>query len=595
MNRVAILISLAFACAHQEKSPPAAPAAAGAAPTSTVQQASAQAAQGTPAAHGSPMVQVPGEATAGAQPTPGAQAQPQPAPGGAQPPTGQAQNIVPPAGASAQKPAEIAGGGTSTAVQSAQPTTAITPAPPLMPEEAFRAQPPKPMASQPRFQAPKPVERKLSNGARVLVVENHSVPLVAVDIRFLHGIDADPLQKAGLASFVADMVDEGTESRPADKLAEQIEDLAAHISASAGLETTLAHLNCLSETLPQALELFADVVQHPAFRKEDVERVRVLRLTGLAQKKASVGALAADEAARLLYGEDHPWGQPSGGTPQSVASITPQDLTSFHRAWWVPNDAVISVSGDVKPDQIVKLLEEKFAAWKPRKLEKLHLARPPTLGPRTIDALEKANATQSQVWVLGRLFPAHLLADAIPLRVANMTLGGLFTSRLNMNLREKNGYSYGVSSGVSLMRSGGTFTASGGIVAKNTVDAVTEYEKELTTFSDGNVTEAELAAAKEALIRGLPSALETNDAVSGAMANLVSLGLPLDYYQTVAGRVSRVTRADVKRVVRKWIKPREWPVLIVGPVGQSKEALQNLGLGSVRMVSTQAGTPGATK
>jgi zinc protease len=594
MKRPVMLIALAFACAH-EKQPPAAPAAAGAAPTSTVQQASAQAAQGTPAAHGSPMVQVPGEATAGAQPTPGAPAQPQPAPGGAQPPTGQAQNSVPPAGASAQKPAEIAGGGTSTAVQSAQPSSAVTPAPPLMPEEAFRGQPPKPLASQPRFQAPKPVERKLSNGARVLVVENHSVPLVAIDIRFLHGIDADPLPKTGLASFVADMVDEGTESRPADKLAEQIEDLAAHISASAGLETTLAHLNCLSETLPQALELFADVVQHPAFRPEDVERVRVLRLTGLAQKKASVGALAADEAARLLYGEDHPWGQPSGGTPQSVASITPQDLTRFHRAWWVPNDAVISVSGDVKPDQIVKLLEEKFAGWKPRKLEKLHLPKPPTLGPRTIDALEKSNATQSQVWVLGRLFPAHLLEDAIPLRVANMTLGGLFTSRLNMNLREKNGYSYGVSSGVSLMRSGGTFTASGGIVAKNTVDAVTEYEKELTTFSDGNVSEAELTAAKEALIRGLPSALETNDAVSGAMANLVSLGLPLDYYQTVAGRVSRVTRTDVKRVVRKWIKPREWPVLIVGPVGQSKEALQNLGLGSVRMVSTQAGTPGATK
>jgi zinc protease len=465
----------------------------------------------------------------------------------------------------------------------------------MMPDEPFRAAPPAALASQPRFQAPKPVERKLKNGARVLIVTNHSVPLVAIEVRFLHGIDAETSGKGGLASFVADMVDEGTVSRPAEKLSIEIEDLAAHISAGAGLETTTAHLNCLAETLPQSLDLFADIIQHPAFRKEDVDRVRVLRLTSLAQKKASVGALASDEAAKILYGDQHPWGQPSGGTPQSLASITPEDLAAFHKAWWVPNDAIISVSGDVTPDQIVKLLNEKFADWKPHPVMKLHLPKVPALGPRSIDALEKANATQSQVLVLGRLFPAHLTVDSIPLRVANMTLGGLFTSRLNMNLREKNGYSYGVSSGVSLMRSAGTFSASGSIIAKKTVEAVTEYENELTTFSNGEVTEAELAAAKEALIRGIPSSLETNDAVSGAMANLVSLGLPLDYYQTVAGRIAKVSRADVKRVVKKWVKPKLWPILVVGPVGSSKQALEKLGLGPVRLSPAGGGEPGASK
>jgi zinc protease len=477
--------------------------------------------------------------------------------------------------------------GTSTAAQVAQADG--TAPPPPTPDEPFRAQRPPPLPVQPHFEAPVPPLRRLKNGARLLVVENHQVPLVAIDIRFLHGVDADPGDRPGLAEFVADTVDEGTKTRSATQLAEEIEDLAAHLGASASLETTTVHLNCLTETLPQAIDLLADVVQNPAFRKEDVERVRVLRLTGLAQKRASIGALAADEAARVLFGDRHPWGKPSGGTPESVAAITREELQRFHDTYWRPNDAVISVSGDVKPQEILRLLDEKFAAWKPHPVPALQLPPPPKLARRFIDALEKPAATQSQVWVVGRLFKASH-PDALPLRVANMTLGGLFTSRLMTNLRETHGYSYGVYSRLSLLRETGTFNASGGIIAKNTVDAVREYEKELTRFSDGTVTEAEVSAAKEAMIRILPSALETNDAVSGAMNNLVALGLPLDYYRTLPGRIDKVGRKDVKRVVTRWIKPAQWPVIIVGPVGQSKQELEKLGFGSVRI----APAPGVT-
>ena len=473
----------------------------------------------------------------------------------------------PAAGASAET-------GTSTAAQVAQP--------PATPDEPFRAQRPPPLAVQPHFEAPAPPQQRLKNGARVLVVENHQVPLVAIDVRILHGVDADPGDRPGLAEFVADTVDEGTKTRSATKLAEEIENLAAHLGAGASLETTSVHLNCLAETLPQAVDLLADVVQNPAFRKEDVERVRVLRLTGLAQKRASIGALAADEAARVLFGDRHPWGKPSGGTPESVAAITREELQKFHDTWWVPNDAVISVSGDVKPLEIVRLLDEKFAGWKPRPLPALELPPLPKLAKRVIEALEKPAATQSQVWVVGRLFKASH-PDALPLRVANMTLGGLFTSRLMTNLRETHGYSYGVYSRLALLRETGSFSVSGGIIAKNTVDAVREYEKELTRFSDGNVSEAELSTAKEAMIRSLPSALETNDAVSGAMNSLVALGLPLDYSRTLPGRIAKVERKDVKRVVTRWIKPAQWPVVIVGPVGQSKAELEKLGLGPVRM------------
>ena len=508
----------------------------------------------------------------------------------------QTQASPPDAGVPPQvgQPPEKPAAGTPPASETAQASPNAATAPPLMPDAPFRAERPAPLAVQPNFQPPVPVQRKLKNGARVLIVENHTLPLVAVDIRFLHGVDADPRDKPGLAEFVADAVDEGTKTRSAEKLAEEIEDLAAHLGAGAGLESATVHLNCLTETLPKALELLADVVQNPAFRPEDVERVRVLKLTGLEQKKASPGALAADEAAKILYGPAHPWGQPSGGTPQSVGSITRGDLAAFHSRWWVPNGAVISVAGDVKADEIVRLLNEKFASWRPRRLPRLALPAFPGLRRREIVALDKPGTTQAQVWVVGRLFKATDPA-AIPLRVANMTLGGLFTSRLNLNLREKHGYSYGVSSSLSLMRASGTFAARGGVVAKNTVEAVTEYERELQGFSNGQVSAAELAASKEALVRGLPSALETNDAVSGAMGNLVSLGLPLDYYRTFPARVNKVSQADVKRVVTQWITPERWPVVIVGPVAQNKEALEKLNLGPVSVApAVPAGKPSAS-
>jgi len=512
----------------------------------------------------------------------------QPAPLAAQAPAAQSDGGVPvQVGKPPQKAPEPAA--PPPAAETAQGSPNAASEAPLMPDAAFRVQAPPPLAQQPHFDPPVPIERKLKNGARVLIVENHAVPLVAIGVRFLHGVDADPKDKPGLAEFVADMVDEGTKKRPAQKLAEEIEDLAAHLGAGASLETASVNLNCLTETLSKALELLADVVENPAFRQEDVERVRILKLTALEQKKASPGALAADQASRILYGDRHPWGQPAGGTPESVGSITAADLAAFHAKWWVPNDAVISVAGDVKPAEIVRLLEEKFASWKPHRVPALSLPPFPKLNRRAIVALEKPGTTQAQVWVIGRLFKATD-PDAIPMRVANLTLGGLFTSRLNMNLREKHGYSYGVNSSVSLMRRSGSFAARGGIVAKNTVEAVAEYESELRTFSNGQVSDAELAAAKEALIRGLPAALETNDSVSAAMGNLVSLGLPLDYYRTYADRVGKVSRVEVKRVVTKWVTPARWPVVIVGPVAQSKEALEKLNLGPV---SIAPAVPGA--
>ena len=529
-----------------------------------------------------PATQAAGDSRAGQPEAAGAAA----SPGGANPAASPGAN---PAASPSANPAASEGASppAGPGATSAPAALKLPPEPPPMSDAEYRQQRPPPLAVQPRFIAPVPVLRKLRNGARLLLVENHALPLVAVDVVFLHGTDAEPLDKAGIAEFVADTVDEGTTSRTATQLAEQIEDLAALIGAGAGRESASVHLDCLSETLPQALELLADIVQHPAFRVPDVERVRTLRLTQLQQKNASPGALASDEAARILFGPRHPWGQPSGGTPASIAAIAPDDLLRFHQTWWVPNNAVISVAGDVTAARLQKLLEERFGQWKPRALPTISLPPVPELKSGIL-ALDKPGTTQSQVWVLGRMFPARN-PDALAMRIANMVLGGLFTSRLNMNLREKNAYSYGVGSGLSLQRSLGTFRAAGGVIAKNTVDAVREYENELNRFADGNVSDDELAKAKEAFTRSLPSALETNDAVAGALASLYSLGLPLDYYKTLPARVERIGKPEISRVVKKWLHPDRWPVVIVGPVAHSEDALRKLGLGPVEVKSAQGG------
>jgi zinc protease len=459
------------------------------------------------------------------------------------------------------------------------------------PDAPFRAQKPPPLPVQPQFDAPVPFDRKLPAGARLLVRENHTLPLVALDVVFARGIDAEPRGKGGLANFVASMLTEGTKKRTTTQLAQELEDEAISLSAGAGAESSRIHLNCLKESLPKALEIFADVLQNPAFRAEDLERVRGLKIAGLTQKLAIPGALASDEAARLLYGDQHPFGQPSGGTIETVRGITADDLRKFHDTWYRPNNALISVSGDVTVQEIEAALQKNLSRWKAGPLPKLSLPAFPEMDTRVISALDKPGTTQSNVRVVGHLFPANH-PDRIPMLVGNEVLGGLFTSRLNLNLREQHGYSYGVGSSASLGRSFGTFIAAGDIIAQHTADAVREYESELTRFADQGVEDAELHKAQQSLVRGLPSALETNDATASALANAVFNGLPLDYYRRVPDLISKVTREDVARVAKQWIQPDRFAVVIVGPVAPAKDALAALALGDVQMRPAPGAAPG---
>jgi zinc protease len=462
------------------------------------------------------------------------------------------------------------------------PVEAQAPAPPVAPDEPFRAQQPAPLDMPVHFEAPKAEKRTLKNGMVVWVHENHGLPLVAVDLVIKSGVKDEPEKLPGLSDFVARMLTEGTKSRSATELAKQLEDLAVHLHAGAGPESVSVHLNSLVETLPQALDLFADVVQHPAFRSEDLERVRGLKLTELQQKRAVPQAVAADELAALLYGEKHPWGKPSGGTDASVKAVTGKDLEKFHRAYFRPNNAQITVAGDVTPDQVTELLEKHFQDFKSAPVPKAKLPALPSLSAPRAMLVDRPGLTQSQVWMGTRLFGADN-PDAIPLLVANNAVGGLFTSRLNMDLREGRGISYGVRSRVSLNHDLGSFSASGGMHADKTVEAVEAMKKDIGAFHE--VNDEELRSAKDAIIRSLPSLLETNDAVAGALNSLTIKGLPRDYYETLPAKVEAVTAADVKRVVAKHLTPVQWQTVVVGPASMSEDGLKKLEVGKLKVTS----------
>ncbi len=470
------------------------------------------------------------------------------------------------------KPAEPA-----VAAAPVQPAPVAAPVPET-PDAPFRASKPAAAPGEPRFQAPVPRVAALANGARLLVVENRAVPLVSIEIVVRAGVDQEPAAKGGLAGFTADLLTEGSARRPALEFAARVEDLAARLSASADLESARLRLNCLTETLPEALDLLGEALLTPAFRADDVERVRGIRLTGLQQKKATPQALAADEAARLVYGERHPRGRPSGGTPESIQAITVADLKAFHAAFYDPRTAIVSVAGDVGAAEVKALLDRKLAGWRSRRGAEPKRPAYPPLAARSVTLVDKPAASQSQVWVVGELFPASH-PDRIPMQVLNNVLGGLFGSRLNLNLRETKGYSYGVRSSLRLDSDRGWLVAAGGLQARFTAESVAEFERELADMASGELREGELQRAKEALIRGLPVALETNDAVAGSLASATALGLPYDWYAQLPGRIARVEAADVARVARAWIRPGRMPVIVVGPRAEAQEKLEALKLG----------------
>jgi zinc protease len=431
----------------------------------------------------------------------------------------------------------------------------------------------------------KPIQHlKLSNGLPVLLYEKHEVPLVQMDLVLETGAVQDPPGKGGLASMTAAMMTEGAGSRSALELADAINFLGAQLYVSAGQHTTAVVLHTPLAKLDSALALMADVTLRPTFAAAELDRQRKERLTALIQWRDEPRALASVVFNRTLYG-DHPYGRYSIGDEKALRSFTPKDLQAFYENGFGPNNATLIVVGDITAGVLMPRLEQAFGTWNRVQPSPVALPKITQVTERRVILVDKPGAPQSEIRI-GRIGAPRLSEDYYALVVMNTILGGSFSSRLNQNLRERHGYTYGAGSRFDFRPLPGPFLASSAVQTAVTDSALIEFMKELKGILEP-VPMKELERAKNYVALSFPGEFQTVGDISGKLEDLVIYGLPDDYFNGYVQHILSVTQADVLRVARKYLDPNKVDIIIVGDRSQIEEKIGALKLGPITIMNIE--------
>lgn len=461
----------------------------------------------------------------------------------------------------------------------APPTTA----PPAAPAAEFPTTAPQPGPAA-SLTLPAPERRTLSNGLEVIYVRQGTLPVVHATLVSRGGQSDDPARWPGLAAFTAGMLDEGAAGRDALELAADLSQLGASLSTSAGSDAAYVNLHVLRTRLPDALALMADVAARPDFPTAELERIRQEELTDLARARDEARVIAGNAFASLVYGEDHPYGRIT--TTESISSLERDHLRAFHLAFYRPGTSTLVLVGDVDADALHPVVEEAFGGWdrgsppaEPRPVET------PEIGETAIYLIDKPEAAQSEIRI-GHPGISRDHPDYFPLVVLNTILGGSFTSRLNTNLRETHGYTYGASSSFSMRRGAGPFMAGAAVITAKTDSAVIEFFHELNRIREESVPADELARAKSYVALGLPRRFETTQGVAMQIADLETYDQSIDFYNDYVERVMAVTAEDVRRVANEQVRPDRAVVVVVGDRESIETGLRALGIGPVEIRET---------
>lgn len=443
-----------------------------------------------------------------------------------------------------------------------------------------RSAPPKP-GPAPSLELPAIQKRQLSNGLPVWIVELHEVPVAQVDLIVRSGAASDPPGKEGLASLTAAMLDEGAGSRDALALADAVDFLGADLTTASGVDATTVRLHVPAARLADALPLMADVALRPTFDARELERLREERLTLLQQAKDDPASIVVAAFNRAVFG-DHRYGTGTIGTSGTLKAFTVEDLRSFHARYFSLANAALVVVGDATPDAALSLVERAFGAWtKPTggasAPARADLPAAPQVKARHVVLVDKPGAAQSQIRI-GWVGVPRSTQDYFPIQVMNTILGGAFTSRLNQNLREQHGYSYGAGSTFEWRRSPGPFYATAGVQTDKTAEALKEFFKELTAIAE-TVPADELAKAKNYLALRFPRRFETTRDIAAQLADAITFDLPDDYFSRYVERIQAVTAADVQRVAKALVQPGRFTVVVVGDRKTIEASVKALGLG----------------
>jgi predicted Zn-dependent peptidase len=424
---------------------------------------------------------------------------------------------------------------------------------------------------------PRATEATLSNGLTVLILENHRLPLISMQMNISGaGPIFEPSNVPGLANITAQMLKEGTKSRTSVQIAEQSAQLGADIGATSdfGSSSTVFSASGLSDNFDQWFPLAADVLLNPNFPADELNRLKQRMKAQLRQQRANPNFLSNETFSKAVYGS-HP-ASTVAATNQSIDAVTPEMLSKWHQDRYAPQNAILGIAGDVKATEIVPKLERMLAAWKKTELKEVLPPNPRPAASKKVFLVDRPNSVQTTV-VLGNIAIDRRDPDYIPLTVANHILGGGPAARLFLNLREEKGYTYGVYSRFTAVKYPGPWRAGGDVRTEVTAGAMTEFMKEFQRMKDEKVPDAELDEAKRAIVASFALSLESPAELLGDAIVRKIYGFSPDYWDTYPAKIMAVTADDIARVARKYMNPDNLQVVAVGDVGKIKSTMEKYG------------------
>jgi zinc protease len=448
---------------------------------------------------------------------------------------------------------------------------------------------PKP-GSEPSYSPPKIQRAKLSNGMELLLVEDHGLPLVQANLVLKSGWANDPADRPGAASLTAELLDEGTTTKNALQISETAQNLGADLTTTSSFDGSRVNLNILKRNLDQAFLLMSDIVVNPTFPDAELERQRKIYLGRIAQEAKQPTTSALITFMRTLYGKDHPYGQPftGSGTEASIKAIQRDDLVSYYRNNYFPNNSAMVIAGDLTMEEAKAKVEKAFGSWKQGNVENVSIPEAPQIAKTQVFIVDKPEAPQSMV-VVGQPFIKRDDPDYETLMLINNALGGKFTSRINMNLREDKGFSYGASSSFLALRSSGPFYAAAPVQTQSTKESIVELLKEVRDIGTTRpLTQQEIEDSKNNITKRYPQNFQTLSAIASQLSNIYLYNLPDDEWSRYLTKIAAVTPDSAVNAAKAHIKPDGILIVVVGDRKKIEPAIKELNLGEVQVLDSSA-------
>lgn len=447
---------------------------------------------------------------------------------------------------------------------------------------------PRPTVTTPSaFAPPEPKVYNHASGMTVWLLERHTLPVVSIDLVVSAGARHDPDGKGGLAYATAAMLDEGAGARDALGIARDIDKLGASLHTGAYADYSYVQLTSLKKNLGPAVAIMSDVVAKPTFSPVEWKRVSDLWKNDLVQRQSEPSAVAGVVINAVVFGQKHYYAHPTEGTTKSAAKIGLDDLKKFYETEWRPQKATCVVVGDVSKDELDKILDASFAKWQRTNTPApAPAAEPPTPSGRRVFIVDRADAPQSVIAV-ARKGVAASDAEAPPLVRVNSALGGSFTSRLNQDLREEHGWSYGAKSRFSFTQKPGVFVASAAVHTEHTGDALAAMLKHVNELTKSGLTDEEVQKSRMLARADLVEAFEGVDAAARRLARNAGIGLAPDHEGKASRIVDGATKDDLAKLAKKYVDPTDAAIVIVGPRAQIEPQLKKIGITDMKTLGPE--------